>query len=243
MSTWVSSCTEAHRRVESSLKVVDGVLSYIKDTQGKPAARERALFAAAVVFTYGIWENYVEQLAIELAKKVAREIPPENVPERVRTLLDKCTAWELTVSPGWRQLWVQKVELHAIGDDGDKYGLNTAKAGQVNSLLDLAGINDALQGMAASMVPEHVAQEVEEPAEAVNRLVDLRGEIVHTGTVPESLRKKHVREWRQFIENLTDALDKRCRRQCRQLLRRARKKMAPTTRRSVRHCPGRERAR
>ncbi len=218
MSTWLSSWTAARQSVESSLKVVDDVLSYMKDTKGKPAAKERALFAAAVVFTYGIWENYVEQLAIELAQKVAEEIPPQKLPEKVRAPLDKCTAWELAVFPGWRQLWVQKVKLHAIGGDADKYGLNTAKTGQVQNLLEQAGIKDALQGMDTSMIPEHLAQEVTEPAEAVDRLVELRGKIVHTGTVPDDLRKSHVREWRQFVQVLMDVLDKRCRDQCKQLL-------------------------
>ncbi|NOZ23842.1 MAG: hypothetical protein GXP25_22415, partial [Planctomycetes bacterium] len=103
MASWASSPTDAHKSVKSSLKVVDGVLSYMKDTKGKPAAKERALFAAAVVFTYGIWENYVEQLAIELAQKVSDKIPPEHVPERIRKSLEKGTAWELAVSPGWRR--------------------------------------------------------------------------------------------------------------------------------------------
>ena len=218
MASWVSSRTAAHQSVASSLRVVDGVLSYMKDTKGKPASKERALYAAAVVFTYGIWENYVEQLAIELAGKVAGAIPPEKVPQKIRASLEKSTAWELTVSPGWRRLWVQKVKLQAIGDDGDKYGLNTAKAGQVKSLLEFAGVPDAFAGLDATIIPEHLAGTVTEPSDAVNRLVELRGEIVHTGTVPDVLRKKHVREWRQFVENITDKLDRNCRKQCKQLL-------------------------
>src|SRR5450759_1705154 len=112
MAHWTASSTQANLSVETSLKVVDGVMSYMKATQGKPAAKERALYASAVVFTYGIWENYVEQLAMELAEKVAVDISPAKVPDRGRALLEKCTAWEITVSPGWRRLWVQKVNLH-----------------------------------------------------------------------------------------------------------------------------------
>jgi len=51
MAHWTASSTQANLSVETSLKVVDGVMSYMKDTQGKPAAKERALYAAAVVFT------------------------------------------------------------------------------------------------------------------------------------------------------------------------------------------------
>ena len=223
MASWVSSRTAAHQSVESSLKVVDGVLSYMKDTKGKPASKERALFAAAVVFTYGIWENYVEQLAIELATKVSEDISPEKVPERIRKLLDKASAWELTVFPGWRRLWVKKVEVKAIGDDGDRYGLNTAKAGQVKNLLEMAGVPNAFEGIDATIVPSHLRGTVTEPADAVNRLVELRGEIVHTGVVPNDLRKNHVRDWRSFVQDITTHLDKHCRTQCKELLRRRRR--------------------
>ncbi|NOZ19465.1 MAG: hypothetical protein GXP25_00090, partial [Planctomycetes bacterium] len=112
----------------------------------------------------------------------------------------------------------QKVELQAVGDDGERYGLNTAKAGQVKNLLELAGVKDAFAGLAPSIVPDHLGQKVTDPSDAVNRLVELRGEIVHTGAVPDSLRKNHVREWRQFVESITVELDKNCRKQCKQLL-------------------------
>jgi hypothetical protein len=92
-------------------------LSLAKDGRGKPSVEERALFAAAVVFTYGVWENFVEQLAIELVEQVALSVQPEQVPEQIRRSLEKKTAWELSVSPGWRRLWVESVKVQAIGDD------------------------------------------------------------------------------------------------------------------------------
>lgn len=218
MANWALTTTTAHKNIGIALEVVDGVLSYMKDTQGKPSAKERSLFAAAVVFTYGIWENYVEQLAIELVEKVATTISPDKVPERIRKLFDKSTAWELTVSPGWRTIWVQKVRQQAIGDDDENYGLNTAKSGQVRNILELAGVQDAFEGLPPAIVPEHLAGQVAEPTDAINRLVELRGEIVHTGTVPDELRKKHVRAWRQFIEDISGAMDNTCRQQCKKLL-------------------------
>ncbi|HEY5998317.1 MAG TPA: HEPN domain-containing protein [bacterium] len=190
----------------------------MKDTKGKPSEKERALFAAAVVFTYGIWENYVEQLSIELAEKVSKDISPERVPEKIRKLLEKCTPWELTVFPGWRSLWVQKVRQQAIGENIENYGLNTAKAGPVKRLLELAGVGDAFEGLGSGIVPEHLTTTTKEPSCAIDRLVELRGEIVHTGKVPDTLRKPHVREWRQFIESISSAMDKTTRQQCATLL-------------------------
>ena len=144
MAHWTEKRTTAHGDLKKALKVVDDILSFVKEGKGKPSKKERALFAAAIVFAYGVWENYVEQLAIELVRELAPKLNPASVPGRIKRSLEKCSAWELTVSPGWRQLWIKKIEEKAVGDDGDKYGLNTAKAGQVQDLLDMAGVQSAL---------------------------------------------------------------------------------------------------
>jgi hypothetical protein len=178
--------------------------------------QERALFAAAVVFTYGIWENYVEQLAIELAENISRDISPDKVPDLVRRQLEKKTAWELAVSPGWRSLWVSTVREKAVGDEDEKFGLNTAKAGQVKNLLSQAGVVDPFRSVPGDLIPEHLPAQTSFD-EAVNRLVALRGEIVHTGKVPNALRKKHVLAWRGFVESGIDRVDESCRTQCKTL--------------------------
>ena len=214
MPHWTESKTAAHHSVGDALKVVDNLLGYVKDGQGKPAVKERALFAAAVVFTYGIWENYAEQLAIELVRKVAEEIAPERVPEQIRKSFEKRTAWELTVTPGWRSLWTRQVELQAVGDDDEKFGMNTARAGQVKNLLSLAGVSDPYAGLPLSIIPEHLPAPKKNIVEAINSLVELRGEIVHTGKVPDTLRKGHVRAWRGFVEAAAERIDGACRQQC-----------------------------
>lgn len=217
MPHWTDARTNAHHSIADALAVVDSILSFAKDGQGKPSVKERALFGAAVVFTYGVWENFVEQLAIELTSKVAMEVAPEKVPEQVRRLLEKRSAWDLTVTPGWRTLWVNHVTHQAIGDDEDAFGMNTAKAGQVKNLLSLAGVDDPYQKIGATMVPDHLPPAKKNAADAINTLVELRGEIVHTGKVPVALRKGHVRAWRGFIRNATDKIDEACRAQCKSL--------------------------
>ena len=121
------------------------------------------------------------------------------------------------MSPGWRDLWIATVRERAIGNDADKFGLNTAKAGQVQDLLAFVGVIDALRGISADLVPEHLQSQVSSVADAVNHLVELRGHIVHTGSVPDSLRKAHVREWRDFVEKLANELDTECRKQLKAL--------------------------
>lgn len=214
MPHWTDKATVSHDSIAASLAVVDNLLSFAKDGKGKPSVKERALFAAAVVFTYGIWENFVEQMAIELAANVAKEIAPEKVPEQIRKLLEKRSAWELTVTPGWRTIWADHVRLQAVGDDEDKFGMNTAKAGQVKNLLSLAGVDEPYQKIAVADLPDHLPDAKKTVVEAINSLVELRGEIVHTGKVPDSLRKNHVLAWRSFVATATDKIDAACRAQC-----------------------------
>jgi hypothetical protein len=218
MAHWTDSPTAAHHSIGAAVAVVDNLLSFAKDGRGKPSVEERALFAAAVVFTYGIWENFVEQLAVELASNVAKEIAPEKVPDQIRKLLEKRTAWELTVTAGWRSLWTGHVRIQAVGDDEDKFGMNTAKAGQVKSLLSLAGIGDPYQAVDVATIPDHLPAAEKTVVEAINALVELRGAIVHTGKVPDALRKAHVLAWRRFLEAATGKIDESCRAQCKKLL-------------------------
>ena len=219
MPHWTDKPTEAHHSVGDALAVVDNLLSFAKDGQGKPSVKERALFAAAIVFTYGIWENFVEQLAIELAGNVASEIAPEKVPEQIRRLLEKRNAWELTVTPGWRAIWIEHVRLQAVGDDDEKFGMNTAKAGQVKHLLSLAGVSDPYSTIDLGGVPDHLPAAKRTAADAINSLVELRGQIVHTGQVPGTLRKGHVRNWRAFVQHVATKIDESCRAECRTLSR------------------------
>jgi hypothetical protein len=220
MPHWTQDETRAHRSVAIALMGVDSLLSYVKGGKGKPSKNERALFAAAVVFTYGIWENFVEQIAIELAERIAPQVIPERVPESVRKALQKsASAWELAVSPGWRVLWQNQVKVQAVGDDAaSTFGMNTAKAGQVKALLSLVGVFEPFREVAAEAVPEYLSANGIKVEDAVNALVELRGEIVHTGNIPEALRKGHVLDWRKFVGAAADSIDKVCREQCRALV-------------------------
>lgn len=215
---WTEKETEAIAHVKSGLAVIDNVTSYVKSGAGKPSAKERALFAAAIVFAYGVWENYVEQLAIDITSKLSTEIDPEKVPEEIRKIFDKKSAWDLSISPGWRRLWVDHVREKAVGGDADKFGMNTARGNSVKYLLSLAGVNDPFSGIDKSICPTHLAEPKRTVVLALDELVTLRGEIVHTGKVPDSLRKDHVSNWRNYIEQLTSRVDQSSRTQCKSLL-------------------------
>lgn len=87
MAHWTDKRTSAHGDLKQALKVVDDILSFVKAGSGKPSKKERALFAAAI--SYGVWENYVEQLAIELVREMASKLDPEKVPDRIKKTLKK----------------------------------------------------------------------------------------------------------------------------------------------------------
>ncbi|WP_414606048.1 hypothetical protein [Stenotrophomonas pavanii] len=194
-------------------------MSLVKPGAGKPKAGERALFAASVVFLYGVWENYVEQLAIETAEALSASIPPSKAPEKIKRELENKSAWELSVSPGWRAAWVDIVKKKAVGDDAaeKQHGINTVRHGTVVYILQLAGIQDPFAGVVAAP-PAHLLLASPSVKDAIEALVRLRGEIVHTGQVPDSLVKSHVTEWTTFVEQLTKQIDQTCRSQCKSLL-------------------------
>jgi hypothetical protein len=95
--------------------------------------------------------------------------------------------------------------------------MNTAKAGQVKNLLGQVGATDPYQKITPTILPEHLETTKKNAADAINSLVELRGEIVHTGKVPETLRKGHVLAWRNFVEQAAEKIDDACREQCKEL--------------------------
>jgi hypothetical protein len=189
-TTWSSAALQA----DAGLEIVDNVLSYAKTTVGNPGKREQALFLSAVAMAYAVWENYVEQVAIEVVKAMIDEIAPEDVPERVRRELAKHDSWELTVHPGWRALWVRLVEKRAVGnDDPASYGMNTAGPGQVTNLFEHVGVDP----FADVADPDRLAL-----------LVSDRGAIVHTAQPPSpGFKKADARGWRDYVKDLYETVD------------------------------------
>ncbi len=228
MPKWTNRYTEARRHAKGALGVAKKLFDYVDTGSGRPSEKERALYAAITVFLYGIWENYVEQLAIELIRHISGSIEPSRVPQSVRNLLEKKPTWDLLIDPGWRSLWAQEVEREAIGSNTGGYGLNTAKSNNVNKLFQVVGIENIMSHMnnfPEEKLPSHILESLTiastegKVRETLDSFVKLRGEIVHTGKAPTSLRKQHIGEWRDFIDQLIDSFDKTCRELSGNLLR------------------------
>jgi hypothetical protein len=106
------------------------------------------------------------------------------------------TAWELVVHPGWRELWVRNVRVRAKGevDKAGNFGMLTANARNVAGLFERVGVDPFAQ------VPQADQKKLE-------KLVEQRGQIVHTGKAPDDFRKKNATDWRAFVEKLTEKVD------------------------------------
>ncbi|MCZ7527068.1 MAG: hypothetical protein M5U14_12210 [Acidimicrobiia bacterium] len=151
-----------------------------------------------------MWENYVEEAAIELVTALARDLEPEQLTRpRVREFIEEgASVWDLSVHPGWRQLWVKRVTALAKGGDGGNWGLNTANARNTRKLFAAVGIDP--------LPAEH--------AERLDQLVALRGEIVHTATTTSGIYKREVGDWQEFVRELYESVDAKARQQCKNWL-------------------------
>jgi hypothetical protein len=184
--------------LQSGLGAVDDVLSFAKSGVGKPSKQEQSLFVASVALSYAVWENYVEEVAIEATAFLAKHIDPEAVPTTVREWIMKGhpTAWDLAVHPGWRELWIQMVQILAKGEAGrDRdFGMLTADVKNVANLFERVGVNPF------DRVPDANQRRLD-------KLVTERGQIVHTGKAPPKFRKKNATDWRAFVQELAKNVD------------------------------------
>lgn len=127
-------------------------MSFASDGRGQPSNEQRALYLGAIAFTYAVWESYVEEVAVELMEVAVEELQdhPDRVPEGARMLIeDGATPWELAVSPGWKGLWVSRVNVMTHGDGVSAWGLNTADMNNVNKIFAALGITPVPKRVAA----------------------------------------------------------------------------------------------
>ncbi len=204
MPTDWSQWTEASIGADKGLEIIDGLMEFASNSRGQPSLKERSLYTSAIVFAYAVWENYVEEAAIELVTALAEDLEPDQMTRpHVRNLIEKdATAWELSVHPGWTDLWVRRVTGHARGNEGGGWGLNTANYANSRALFADVGINP---------IPKDAKDELQ-------NLIELRGEIVHTASTSTKVLKKEVGKWKVFVHDLYEAVDVEARRQCKNWL-------------------------
>jgi hypothetical protein len=226
----VTTLTQAIVDADSGMRVVDGLMSFASDGRGKPTESQRSLYLAAVAFSYAVWENFIEDLAIELTDRLAIAIDPARVPDAARKAIEKnAQPWELAVHPGWRGLWVERVRGLAKGsDEPGQWGINSASKDQVDNLFKVVGIDPVPERIDA---PIPRTQRKEPPAgvslnadgtldvkRALRGLIAVRGEAVHTAKTSNPLFKAEVFWWGDFVRGLYRATNTAGEEQCGRLL-------------------------
>lgn len=219
--TQLDDWTQAALRAEEALQIPKHLMSFGKDGRGKPTKAEGSLYLSAVTFAYAVWESYVEDVVVELTKLVSPLITAELIPEEAKTLLAEKSTYELAVHPGWRELWIREVVIAAKGEDGGRYGMNTASFKNVTELFSLAGIIDALPeylpcgkgtalGKTGTLPAKiHLTKQNEVAVKhCIDLLVRIRGEAVHTATTTDALLKNEVLWWSGFVRALHEEVDK-----------------------------------
>ena len=194
------AASKAIADLRAGLGAVDDVLSFAKSGRGKPSKQEQSLFVASVALSYAVWENYIEEAAIEATDFLARACAESAVPETVRDWImsaqPKPTAWDLAVHPGWRELWIRMVRARAKGEVGRErdFGILSANSKAVIGLFERVGV-EPFTGVSAA------------EQKRLDKLVEERGQIVHTGKAPPDFRKKNATDWRAFVEQLSQKVD------------------------------------
>ena len=210
--------TSAYLNALEGMGVPRGMMTFSKGGKGKPSKDETTLFLGAVSFAYAVWENYVEELAIELTRSLAAEIAPEQIPTASRAVIEKdASSWELSVHPGWRGLWINRVITITKGGEGGRggWGLNSATFENTKEVFETSGFGDALPTRltvkaSGATAPQNVRSTngKVDVRHALAQLIEVRGGAVHTATAPDHLRKAHVRWWLAFVEALFEETDR-----------------------------------
>lgn len=167
-------------------------------TAGRPAGDTGPLLRSTIVLLHTAWENYVEQVAVEGLEAILSWAGDDD--GRLHTALRQKlgalkNAWALAGSR-----WQTEARAAVLREAG---GLNTPNVVNSEGLLELAvGLPQALhdvswQGISAARVMNRIDTFVH----------DIRGEIVHKGTVPGPLNKGGVESWIKFFESLVPRVD------------------------------------
>lgn len=190
--------SKAHATLTTAIGHAERLLEGTKTGRGKPSQKEVSMFVASVVLTYGAWEGYVEDVAVEANKFFATNATPAMVPSEARMDIEsaKPTAWELTLDPGWQELWQRRVTVFAKGspNDGPPFGINTADLKNVTNLFKRVGLDP--------WKPLTPADKT-----GITELVVQRGTVAHTGGTPTGFNKATARQHLDLVVRIVNLID------------------------------------
>ncbi len=217
---------EARDSLAKSLDDVKVLLSFHEKAElpvkGRPSKDHSTLKRAAIVLLYAGWESFFENLIEAVAHVHATKGTLATIPESLQIVLlrdiqrlanTRPDSAKKTPSDVLKSVidfdWPTRLrelahdELYGRADaEQASYGVNSADVQNVNRLLGKYCGDDLFDRVAwAGMSNRQVAAKL-------NKLVELRGSIAHTGRLPDEtpLTLAAVRNYVDFVEKVADKL-------------------------------------
>lgn len=191
----------------SLLRDVDSLLDHHpvqKDPKrGRPAGPGYGpLLRSGTALCYTAWEVYVEEALVETVSWLLENLQPIELPKDLREWVarKKPDPWAF-VGDSWRSEVLALVRSRLEGDEQGRYGFNTASVSGVEHLYqDVLGFSPLREICWQKKTNAAVRKDI-------STLVEVRGEIVHKGTMPGALNLRVVRGWANFVRRLTEKFD------------------------------------
>lgn len=201
------------KSLEKNLVEVDRLFQIHREIGGSdPGRRHQGLEVinkSAIVLTCAYWEAFIEELCIEAAGCLVKQIKkPDKVPQALRVscarYLNTKEAgefWKVAVSD-WKKIVIQNAEFRAQGKRDGDYGFTTPSVENIKNLFEHTL---ALEDVTRSWSWQ--GQSRENAEEKLGQFIELRSKIVHGVSPPNSVHLQYAEQQRDFIRNLGLATD------------------------------------
>ena len=162
------------------------------------------LLRACVSLCYTAWEVYVEEALRETVADLLNRDDPQDLPISLRdwaAAKAKSDPWAFA-GEGWKLVVATELEKRLDGSGG-RSGFNTASPdGVIKLYKEVLGFEPLTIVSWQGYANHKVLADVE-------KLVEVRGEVVHRGTTSGVLDFRGVRNWIAFVERLCAKFDSR----------------------------------
>lgn len=207
--------SKSFKSLKKNLTEVDRLFEIHREIGGSdPGRRHQRLEVinkSAIVLTCAYWEAFIEELCIEAATCLVKQIKikePDKVPQSLRASCLKCLNikevgefWKVAVSD-WKKIVIQNAEFRAQGKRDGDYGFTTPS---VENIKDLFKHTLALEDVTQSW--RWQGQRRKNAEEKLGQFIGLRSKIVHGVSPRNSVHLQYAEQQRDFIRNLGAATD------------------------------------
>ncbi len=197
--------SKARQSLKENLEDINRLMELHELVGGTDAGRRydlEVLNKSAIVLTTACWEAYCEDIAAEAldhmvkysknSEKLPRELK-KSIAKELENHDNALAVWE--IADGKWKGYLSK-RLKDLQEKRNRK-LNTPKTVQIDQLfLDAVGIEKVSKSWYWS------GMSVVKATKKLDSLVTLRGSIAHRGSSSESVKKTHVKSYRDFIERL-----------------------------------------